>query len=68
MLAIPVAVLTGHGLRGADRGVLGDPEDAEKFNALFRFVITPLFLFSGTFFPVRRCRSVLQPVAWLTPL
>ena len=41
----------------------------DKFNAIFRFGITPLFLFSGTFFPIsiaagRRSR----PIAWLTPL
>ena len=38
------------------------------FNALFRFVITPLFLFSGTFFPVSSLPLFLQPIAWLTPL
>ena len=38
------------------------------FNILFRFVITPLFLFSGTFFPIEQLPAVLRPVAWLTPL
>ena len=32
-----------------------------KFNAIFRFGITPLFLFSGTFFPIDSCPSSLQP-------
>ena len=35
---------------------------------MFRFVITPLFLFSGTFFPVSSLPLFLQPIAWLTPL
>ena len=39
----------------------------EKFNAVFRFGITPLFLFSGTFFPVDQLPTALQVVAWLTP-
>ena len=37
-------------------------------NAVFRFGITPLFLFSGTFFPIERLPLFLQPLAWITPL
>jgi lipooligosaccharide transport system permease protein len=40
----------------------------EKFNAVFRFGITPLFLFSGTFFPISNLPAQLQPIAWLSPL
>ncbi|HLO35114.1 MAG TPA: ABC transporter permease, partial [Candidatus Deferrimicrobium sp.] len=40
----------------------------EKFNAVFRFGITPLFLFSGTFFPISNLPSAIQPIAWLSPL
>jgi lipooligosaccharide transport system permease protein len=35
---------------------------------IFRFVILPLFLFSGTFFPVSQLPDWLEPVAWATPL
>jgi lipooligosaccharide transport system permease protein len=28
----------------------------------------PMFLFSGTFFPVDQLPGWLQPIAWLTPL
>jgi lipooligosaccharide transport system permease protein len=38
------------------------------FNALFRFGITPLFLFSGTFFPIEKLPLFVQPLAWVTPL
>jgi lipooligosaccharide transport system permease protein len=38
------------------------------FAALTRFVVTPLFLFGGTFFPIDRLPAVLEAVAWLTPL
>ncbi|MEO7802887.1 MAG: ABC transporter permease, partial [Actinomycetota bacterium] len=38
------------------------------FNVLFRFVITPMFLFSGTFFPVERLPVYLKGVAYATPL
>ena len=40
----------------------------DKFTAIFRFGITPLFLFSGTFFPISSLPAVLQAVAWVTPL
>jgi lipooligosaccharide transport system permease protein len=39
-----------------------------KFNAVFRFGITPLFLFSGTFFPVESLPEVIRPIAWISPL
>jgi lipooligosaccharide transport system permease protein len=39
-----------------------------RFNYIFRFWITTLFLFSGTFFPVDQLPGFLQPIAWLTPL
>jgi lipooligosaccharide transport system permease protein len=30
--------------------------------------MTPLFLFSGIFFPVDQLPAFMRPVAWLTPL
>jgi len=38
------------------------------FNILFRFIMTPLFLFSGVFFPVDKLPALLRPIAWVTPL
>ena len=38
------------------------------FTALYRFGLIPLFLFSGTFFPVTQLPGWLQPVAYATPL
>ena len=40
----------------------------ERFAAIFRFGIMPLFLFSGTFYPIESLPAVVQPLAWLTPL
>jgi lipooligosaccharide transport system permease protein len=37
-------------------------------NAMFRFVVLPLYMFSGTFFPIDQLPRWLQPVAWVTPL
>ena len=68
VLAIPAAVLTGMAFAGPIAAFSATQRNVEKFNAVFRFGITPLFLFSGTFFPVESLPSVLQAVAWLTPL
>ena len=52
VLAIPAGVLTGMAFAAPIAAFSATQKTPIKFNALFRFVITPLFLFSGTFFPV----------------
>ncbi|MGQ9823468.1 MAG: ABC transporter permease [Desulfotomaculales bacterium] len=40
----------------------------DSFNYFFSLVITPLFLFSGVFFPLSGLPSLVQAVAWFSPL
>jgi lipooligosaccharide transport system permease protein len=68
VLAIPAAVLTGMAFAGPIAAFSATQKTPNKFAAIFRFGITPLFLFSGTFFPISSLPIVLQGVAWLTPL
>jgi lipooligosaccharide transport system permease protein len=68
LLAIPAAVLTGMAFAAPIAGFSATQRTPEKFNAVFRFGITPLFLFSGTFFPISNLPAAIQPVAWLSPL
>ncbi|WP_232663054.1 ABC transporter permease [Pseudonocardia sp. TRM90224] len=42
--------------------------EGTAFSALFRFVILPMTLFSGTFFPVDRLPGWVQPLTWISPL
>ena len=35
---------------------------------LFRLIVVPITLFSGTFFPVEQLPAVVRPVAWISPL
>jgi lipooligosaccharide transport system permease protein len=42
--------------------------EGAAFSALFRFVVIPMTLFSGTFFPVDRLPGWVQPFAWVSPL
>lgn len=39
-----------------------------QFSMIQRFVITPLFLFSGTFYPLETMPSGLQWIGWISPL
>jgi lipooligosaccharide transport system permease protein len=68
VLAIPAAVLTGMAFAGPIAAFSATQKTPDKFSVIFRFGITPLFLFSGTFFPVSSLPAGLQVVAWLTPL
>jgi lipooligosaccharide transport system permease protein len=43
-------------------------DDGPAFSALFRLVVLPMTLFSGTFFPVDRLPGWVQPFTWLSPL
>jgi lipooligosaccharide transport system permease protein len=67
ILAWPVAILIGVAI-GAPVSALSAWAENEIFNPLFRFAITPMFLFSGTFFPVTRLPQGLREVAYATPL
>jgi lipooligosaccharide transport system permease protein len=66
--AIPAAVLTGLAFSAPIMALAATLTKGGNFNVLFRFVITPLFLFSGVFFPISRLPERLQQVAALTPL
>jgi lipooligosaccharide transport system permease protein len=68
VLAVPVAVLTALAFAAPIMAFTATQDGDSGFNALFRFGITPLFLFSGTFFPIEKLPFFLQPLAWLTPL
>ena len=66
--AIPVAVLTGLAFAAPLIAFTATQKNDNGFAAVFRFGVTPLFLFSGTFFPVERLPAFIQPIAWVTPL
>jgi lipooligosaccharide transport system permease protein len=42
--------------------------EGQQFSALFRFVVMPMTLFAGTFFPVAQLPAWVRPFAWVTPL
>jgi lipooligosaccharide transport system permease protein len=68
VFALPAAALTGMAFAVPTVAFAVSRENDTDFAALFRFGITPMFLFSGTFFPVRQLPAGLEQVAYLTPL
>ena len=43
-------------------------KEIELFNYFFTLFLTPLFLFSGIFFPMNQLPQTIQIIAWFTPL
>jgi lipooligosaccharide transport system permease protein len=68
VLAIPAATLTGMAFAAPIAAFAATQRTPDRFNAIFRFGIMPLFLFSGTFYPIESLPAVVQPLAWITPL
>jgi len=66
--ALPAAVLTGLAFAPALMAWSVTRTRDTSFSVLMRFVMVPLFLFSGTFFPVTQLPGWLRPVAYATPL
>ncbi|TMK88880.1 MAG: ABC transporter, partial [Actinobacteria bacterium] len=67
-LLIPVGLLTGLAFAAPVAGYAVTLERDSGLTALFRFGVIPMFLFSGTFFPVGQLPALLQPIAYVTPL
>jgi lipooligosaccharide transport system permease protein len=68
VLSVPPAVLTGLAFAAIVTAYTATLKDEQGLSNLFRFGITPLFLFSGTFFPITQLPGWIQPVAYVTPL
>ena len=66
--AVAPAVLTGVAFAAPITAFAAWLENEYGLSSLFRFGIVPMFLFSGTFFPVSQLPGWLQPVAVFTPL
>jgi lipooligosaccharide transport system permease protein len=68
ILSLPAAVLTGLAFAPALMAWAVTRTRDTSFSVLMRFLMIPLFLFSGTFFPITQLPAWLRPVAYVTPL
>jgi lipooligosaccharide transport system permease protein len=66
--ALPAAVLTGLAFAAPVSAFAATQDKDSSFSTLYRFAIIPMFLFSGTFFPISQLPVWLQVVAYVTPL
>jgi lipooligosaccharide transport system permease protein len=68
IFAWPAAILTGVAFGMCMSAWTATRKTESSFSVIFRFVVTPLFLFSGTFFPIEQLPETVRWIAWLTPL
>jgi lipooligosaccharide transport system permease protein len=68
VLAIPAAVLGAVALAAPLTAYVATQEDDHAFPLIMRFLTLPMFLFSGTFFPLSQLPAFLRPLAWVLPL
>lgn len=69
LLMVPAAVLTGMSC-AVWMMVLAAVMKKEGIavNMVMRFVVIPMTLFSGSFFPIDRLPGAVRPLAWISPL
>ena len=68
VLALPVCLLIGSAFSAPMAAYAATRESDSAFTAVFRFAVVPMFLFSGTFFPISRLPVPLEQIAYVTPL
>jgi lipooligosaccharide transport system permease protein len=68
LLVVPVAALIGTAFSMPMAALAATVEDDRTFVTIFRFLIVPMFLFSGTFFPVSQLPLAFELAAYVTPI
>jgi lipooligosaccharide transport system permease protein len=68
VIALVAAVLTGTAVAALMTAYAATVELDQGFTMIFRLIIVPITLFSGTFFPIDRLPAWIRPLAWASPL
>ena len=68
LIALAVSVLTGLAFASMISAYAATISRDNGFNVMFRFVVVPMTLFAGTYFPIDRLPEWAQVVAVITPL
>jgi lipooligosaccharide transport system permease protein len=66
--ALAAAVLTGTAVTALVTAYAATVELDQGFNVIFRLIVVPITLFSGTFFPIEQLPAAVRPLAWISPL
>ena len=68
LLAVFPAMLVGLPMAALTTAFTVRVDDASSLPTFFRFVVIPMFLFSGAFFPITQLPELIQPIAYITPV
>jgi lipooligosaccharide transport system permease protein len=68
VLAVPAAVAGALALAAPLVAYSAGRENDVSFPIIFRVLVMPMFLFSGTFFPIDQLPAGLRALAWASPL
>ena len=68
VFAVPAGVLTGLAIGAPICAYSATRTSDYALSTVLRFVIMPMFLFSGTFFPITQLPAAIRWIAYLTPL
>lgn len=69
VFAVPAATLTALAFAAPVTAIAASlTNEGQAFNVIARFVITPMFLFAGTFYPISQLPDWGQWIAHVTPL
>lgn len=68
LIAVVPALLVGISMAALTTAFTVSAKEVAYLPLYFRFVVIPMFLFSGVFFPISQLPNWLQPVAYITPL
>jgi len=68
-MAIPIAIFSGAAFGAVMLAAASYTENEDKFFTIVgRFLVGPMFLFSGTFYPISTLPLVVQIFGWVSPL
>ncbi|AZZ39793.1 ABC transporter [Acidipropionibacterium jensenii] len=68
-LCVPITMLSASAFGALLQGyAAGLDSEGEEFTFVLRFVVIPLVLFSGTYFPLSSMPGYLQWIGWISPI
>jgi lipooligosaccharide transport system permease protein len=68
VFALPAVMLSGGALAAGAMTLTAVTKEISSLEKVMTLIVFPLFLFSGTFFPISRYPELVQPLVQLTPL
>ena len=68
LLALPVSIISGLMFASIALTFTSIAPSISSFNYFYTLIITPMFYFSGVFFPIDGFPSIVRKLSWIAPL